>query len=252
MRITKLKIRNYKSFHESPELEFTSGFNIIAGQNNTGKTALLEALSLNFGANPHRSLKTVPTRDTIVDPASSVDVSVTIRRDELLSILAAGGASYFIALPTYPSDFSQACGYANNEHENVRRLVEYVLAKEEQTFKWRLVRGGQQEGWRPLQVPSNGLYEAQGDQNQRMVGNFAVDRERRIQNIGSTTVSKGDTGEFGIHVIGALSNRIFRFFAERLNVATCRAGTNSSLAPNAANLAEVLGLLQQNPVQFVE
>src|ERR1700674_3960075 len=77
MRITKLKIRNYKSFYESPDLEFTSGFNIIAGQNNTGKTALLEALGLNFGPNPHRTLKTVPTRNTIVDPESSVDVSAT-------------------------------------------------------------------------------------------------------------------------------------------------------------------------------
>ncbi len=53
MRIAKIKIRNYKSFRESGELEFTSGFNIIAGQNNTGKTALLEALGLRFNPNPH-------------------------------------------------------------------------------------------------------------------------------------------------------------------------------------------------------
>ncbi len=44
--------------------------------------------------------------------------------------------------------------------------------------------------------------------------------------------------------------RIFRFSAERLNVGTCSVGTSVQLAQNAANLAEVLSCLNQNPVLF--
>jgi AAA15 family ATPase/GTPase len=38
-------------------LEFSPGINIIVGQNNSGKTALLEALTMNFDNVPHRSIK---------------------------------------------------------------------------------------------------------------------------------------------------------------------------------------------------
>jgi putative AbiEii toxin of type IV toxin-antitoxin system len=58
--------------------------------------------------------------------------------------------------------------------------------------------------------------------------------------------------EFGVHVLGALPPRIFRFTAERLSVGACPFGTNTYLASNAANLAEVLNCLQQNPVRFTE
>jgi AAA15 family ATPase/GTPase len=108
VRIDKVTIRNYKSFNEPQELGFTSGFNIIAGQNNTGKTALLEALGLRFNSNPHRSLRTMPNRDTVVDPSSTVDISITMSGEESASILAAQGpdAQFSFALPRYPTAFS--------------------------------------------------------------------------------------------------------------------------------------------------
>jgi len=58
MHISHFQLFNYKSFRDSGALEFKPGINIIVGANNAGKTALLEALSLDFENNPHRSLKT--------------------------------------------------------------------------------------------------------------------------------------------------------------------------------------------------
>jgi AAA domain-containing protein len=154
MRITRLKLRNYKSFDEPPELTFTSGFNVIAGQNSTGKTALLEALSLTFGPSPHRSLRTLPTRDAILDPVSSADISVTLNRDELLGILATVGQRYFMALPTYPSDFANSFAYTNNDPQNVRNFVQHVLSREGHTFTGLLKRGTALSGtfWLCLQM----------------------------------------------------------------------------------------------------
>ncbi len=60
MYITKFQIIDYKSFLRSQELHLTPGFNVIVGQNNVGKTALVEALGLRFKNEPHRSVRTLP------------------------------------------------------------------------------------------------------------------------------------------------------------------------------------------------
>ena len=72
MHISKFQVFNYKSYNDSTEIELKSGFNIITGQNNAGKTALLDALTLNFPARPHRSESTVPFRGAPVEQASSM------------------------------------------------------------------------------------------------------------------------------------------------------------------------------------
>lgn len=60
MYISRFQLLNYKSFRDSRVLEFQPGINIIVGANNSGKTALLEALTLNFKTSPHRSIETLP------------------------------------------------------------------------------------------------------------------------------------------------------------------------------------------------
>src|SRR5580698_3697816 len=60
MLLRSCQIRNYKSFRDSGVISFTAGFNVVVGQNNAGKTALIQALSLQFQQNLHRSIQTVP------------------------------------------------------------------------------------------------------------------------------------------------------------------------------------------------
>lgn len=52
MYISKFELRNYKSYYEPNAIELGPRFNIITGQNNAGKTALLNALTLNFTGDP--------------------------------------------------------------------------------------------------------------------------------------------------------------------------------------------------------
>ena len=80
MYISQIQVLNYKSFLDSGELEFSCGMNVIVGQNNTGKTALLEALSLNFSGLPHRSIKTLPTSNTNLDAISKVLLTLSIEK----------------------------------------------------------------------------------------------------------------------------------------------------------------------------
>ena len=63
MRITKVKLDNYVCFYDAPEFELGSGINFVIGKNNSGKTALLDALTPGVVREPHRSKLTVPARD---------------------------------------------------------------------------------------------------------------------------------------------------------------------------------------------
>lgn len=55
----------------------------------------------------------------------------------------------------------------------------------------------------------------------------------------------------GVKLFNLFRSRIYRFYAERLNVGICNFGKESKLQPNASNLAEVLNvLLSRNPARW--
>ena len=83
MRIASFKISNYKSFLTSGEIHLTQGFNVIVGQNNVGKSGLIEALSLGFTNNPHRSSKTVQTINVPLQSHSNVELIFELSKTEL-------------------------------------------------------------------------------------------------------------------------------------------------------------------------
>src|SRR5215211_6314598 len=88
MYIRSFEVSNYKSFLASGEVALTAGFNVIVGPNNVGKTALVEALSLDFKDQPHRSLQTAPNPQTRASGDSRVTVSFEVGRDELIQLFA--------------------------------------------------------------------------------------------------------------------------------------------------------------------
>src|SRR5689334_7052663 len=97
MAVAVLRIRNFKSFYDSGEIRFSERFTVIVGQNNAGKTALMEALSLQRGSVPHRSVRTMPTPGTLVDSESVITVTFIVNASELKSALKILGAKTFIA-----------------------------------------------------------------------------------------------------------------------------------------------------------
>jgi len=55
MRLRRMRAVGFQSFADSGSIEFGEGINLIIGQNNSGKSALLRALQTNPPADPHRS-----------------------------------------------------------------------------------------------------------------------------------------------------------------------------------------------------
>lgn len=86
MYISRFQLLNYKSFRDSGLLEFQPGINIIVGANNSGKTPLLEALSLSFESNPHRSTETLPQPNSTPNRESTAQVTLIFTKAEIHSL----------------------------------------------------------------------------------------------------------------------------------------------------------------------
>jgi hypothetical protein len=97
MQILRFAIENYKCFHRETALDLREGFNVIAGQNNVGKTALLEALSLDFRLNPHKSITTMPLSGVAPRLTARVRVEFRLRQDEMQQFLGTPGTHFFPA-----------------------------------------------------------------------------------------------------------------------------------------------------------
>src|ERR1700730_2696348 len=249
MYISHFQVRNYKSFREPAALEFTQGFNIVSGQNNAGKTALLEALGLNFTVNPHRSIKTVPARGAVPDQSSVAEVSFTVSPKEVHEYLLAlpRGNTYHLAKPDQGSEFARKSGYTDDSARSVMKLVEAFFSQDLLTFSLRATATANGLGWGVLNTPSYGMYAPQGGPGNWMFAPFQIGGEGQLTSNGGSAANVTD---LGMYLVGAFQRHIYRFAAERLKVGRSAHGAGVTLAQDASNLPEVLGQLQHNPSRF--
>lgn len=234
-------------------LEFTPGFNLISGQNSSGKTALLEAMGLNFFPHPHRSLQTVPTRGRIPHPDSLVDVSFAVSPEEVKDLMLAMGSSQFsIALPTLNSVFARTAGLRDYSVESCGRLLDFVFSQDLLTFKARLSVAVQQNAhsWTALDVPTFGLYVADRNaQSAFRLMNFQIDRSGKFS---VDNAYFGGPSDFGLALASSFQSRVYRFAAERMKVGRGAHGGGVVLAQDASNLPEVLNQLNINPYRLLK
>lgn len=256
MYISRFQVGNYKSFHEPAALEFTPAFNIVSGQNNAGKTALLEALGLNFVGKPHRSLTTLPARDAAPDELSWADVSFTLPSSELVELMVArSGGSFRVAQPQLNGEFFKKVGWVDQDwNASTRRLLDAILAQDSLTFGLRASANlGNAISFRVVDGPSLRLYPPRitpiGVGNGRYeFANFFYSRESGVRPAGLTgDSSPSDLGET---LAGSFRNHVYRFSAERMNIGQGPHGPETRLAQNASNLPEVLSQLQHNTSRF--
>jgi len=250
MYISKFKIANYKSFLESPELEFTPGFNIISGQNNSGKTALLEALGLQFFGIPHRSLKTLPARDTIPDQTSIAHISFTLPPDEVRELLRAAGLNTFLfAYPDTTSPESKSLGYTDHSEASLRRALTSLFSSDKMTFNIQAwATRGNPISWVLATVPSFGRYPSAQKNPPFQYWHVHPDADGNFSQAGTESIQS--PVDIGFHLAPWFQRHIYRFSAERLKIGRGPHGGGFALAQDAVNLPEVLNQLQRNPARF--
>ena len=230
MYIASFRIENYKSFRTTDTVSLTSGFNVIVGQNNVGKTALVEALSLAAPNTPHRSLAALPTTLTPLRGDSLTEVIFRLDDIELRDLLR-DVVSQPRYLPIRPD---------MNPQQSVQAFENLIGAANDlrSTFQ-----GG-------------GLSQAFFQNYARVDGGninavqFDVGPQGIVAMGGAVGAQRGACCDFQLAV--HLQRRVYAFKAERLNIGSCHFGTNVVLQQDARNLAEVLNNLQADPVGFDE
>ncbi len=233
MYIAKFQVKNYKSFLSSQEVDLTSGFNVVVGQNNAGKTALVEALSLHFDNKYHISMKTSPSPGVLLHDSftSTVQIAFQLAEGEAEQLLINARSTFFMPLREGTDPGNQAtkflallrqpeilqCTYQPNNF-----VTTYLESLGELTDATRLVEFRVNISQRQLEYTPN--------------------HYRREQHSPDTL--------YGPRLANILRDRIYIFRAERF-VSQSPFGTQTVLLPNASNLAEVLHNLQSsNPTRF--
>ena len=274
MYISKFQLFNYKSFLDSGLLEFTPGINIIVGQNNSGKTALLEALTLNFDNAPHRSIKTLETPDSKIGSESRAEIVLHLDKGELRTLLHRIPTRIGVPDPPtsrYYEDPNDAIdAKANDVYKAVKQfnvfldkydsvelsltlsissqLVENGIITERLNFDLYLPS--------PKQYKSNqySFTEIQQRSDRKFTPDFMYESEEDLPENPHHywRYFEGSVEETIVYkIFNLFRNRIYRFHAERLNVHSCPLGESSELKPDASNLPEVLYVLQNlNPPRF--
>jgi len=252
MQITKFQLSNYKSFNEPVRLEFSNGINVITGQNSAGKTALLEALSLRFSAIAHRSLKTVPTRDSTPNRTTKIEASFQLSRAEVAEvIMRLRGSGLNIPKPTLGTSFSEKINYHAHDAASSENLVRWFMACETHTFQLLFEQNEADSGiWTASRVPSFGNYQAEKQGDAFLYCQATVGSGPGIELRPLHQIAGSPRNELGAQLGPQIAQRIYIFRAERPRVGSCPFGGSSQLAPDASNLAEVLNTLDQNKVRF--
>lgn len=227
MRLVSFQLRNFMSFSDTGNVRFSDGFNIIVGQNNAGKSALLQGISLRFGDKPHLSLQTKPTSTTPVSPQSEALFSLECDGQELRTILLNRGAEFGIPIP--------AGGKPINP-QLVQDTLSNVFSSPRVLIPLRRTGNGRIE---ITKTPSFADY-AVGDDDMHV--RPTADR----MNFELVQIQRGDRigTELGAHIGHAFLDRLYYFRAERLNISEVAFGRNPVLNPDASNLPEVLNVLQ--------
>src|SRR6266568_3777101 len=249
MKITKFQVLNFKSFRDSNEIEFKPGFNVITGQNSAGKTALLEAMTLQFTANPHRSLRTIPAPGGIPAQECVTHVTFSITRDEIFGFLDRQAHR----LPQPPIGFPIPGNSPYQVRADEASAFLKWLSQESEFFIalqfTALPHGGQR--WAAQGQPL-GRYPAAPPESSGHIPMFTVSL-RDNGELGFDGFDRGDgTNYLATDIAPVLRTRVYRFSAERFNMGQWTFGNNSVLASNAQNLPEVLNILQANPARLLQ
>src|SRR5258708_38197304 len=88
MKMNEFRITNFRGILDSGPVSLGKDITFVVGPNNVGKTAIMEALSLQFSDEPHRSIQTLPYRGAPIAAASRVHSAFALEGAELRRILA--------------------------------------------------------------------------------------------------------------------------------------------------------------------
>jgi hypothetical protein len=220
VHIKTVKIKNYKSFFETDPIPFRPGFNLIVGQNDSGKTALLESICPGFEPRPHRSSITAPERNSPNQPHSISTKEFFLSHEDLRDYLS---RLQFIGIPQREAHPQKALDY-----------FEAVLGNPPPFFA----------SWNGPNLAGAWFGNENLNSAHTLVFANRAWPSGVLLDIKPATTRANPLSHDMAH---AAAQDIYMFKAERYSVGSSIARGNSILAPDASNLPEVLNKLAEDP-----
>jgi predicted ATPase len=250
MQISKFKLANYKIFRQLEEISFPTGMIVIVGENNSGKTAFLDALSLSASSDPHLSESTKPTIGSTNDPHSTVKVEFSIPVNYIKNlVLKKNYEDSELSHILSTARNNKEAKYAYDTFMKILSGREDVKLSAEYRFGFSIQNGSVkflQINDSPIVFQDNSQL-AQG----RQVISFHVNSDFSLgdpcgssRNIACVLLET--------HLLSDFISKIYKFKAERFNSGICGFGDSSVLSPDASNLPMVLNKLGENPALLEE
>jgi predicted ATPase len=213
-------------------MEFASGFNVFIGQNDAGKSTLLEALSARATYVPHRSLASAPFEHTPDGATTFFDFTYEVSDRDMREYFSLQSQIHIPVQPvaTIQHDFEGTKVAFENIVEHGGHLV----------ISWQTSKENQ------LKPVSGFLRELAARNHDGNYGVFINPKAPQSLEIGS---SNALTNKSGTHVYYYgfaqwLAKGIYSFRAERLALSRSASRGGEVLESNASNLPEVLNILQ--------
>jgi len=130
--ISEFSISNHKSFNSPVQLTLKPGVNLIVGKNNSGKSALLEALSMSVAPVPHRSFQHGEELSG-TDIPGAAEARFVVTAAELAEIVVPQQAPRLpqpvkasVPLPNPDSDFARSIAYVDKSEPSLLRFSRWL------------------------------------------------------------------------------------------------------------------------------
>lgn len=217
MHIAAITVNNYKSFDTGERVELGDGFNVVLGQNNVGKSALLEAINFpTVNSAPHR--KRNRSHSYQLSPDSRFEIDICVSGSEIQdSIIANAGLMIPFPIP---------------EMSDPDSYISALFEAEELTFR--------------CYIKGNTIVS---------VDSFPLEFNYTISNILHVSISDGKptirallnaVSQLPALITWITSSSIFGFKAERFHVGQHPFADSPNLDQNSRNLPVVLNYIQGN------
>lgn len=222
MRLTSIRIENYKGFADSGSIELGENWTVIVGRNNSGKSALLDALAVSQLSNrPHVNISQDPTYPR--NPSSN----------------------FYYCLEAHGREIERA--FLRHEIREAYLPVQPDLRNEasvldvfrEHAHSLEICRSGT-SSWNAMRYPAHGLFQASPDgQNYCQVIRATSDKQRW-----QLTGLDRNNGDSIPSLAGvALADATYVFKAERRVSGNSAMQDHLTLSADASNLAGALHYL---------
>lgn len=193
------------------------GFNVVVGENNCGKSTLLQGMSLQFTNTPHRTLATVPARGREPETNARVDVTMVLGAEELQAALE--------RMPQFAveawRDGTKRLGLALN-HSLATGGLDFTTVNNAGSAK------------------AGHCFSDERHLDPRQFLSFGYDVATKRVATGDAPSASPTAKVLWHHLSNLYRERLYYFKPERLNLGHGKAGPSLVLAPNASNLPEVL------------